>query len=177
MRIGSRWPTRYVLVPGPVIMPGLSPSTRPTRSLGVAVVGNERSIQLTPRSLSYAEVSVLDVHSEPEIGRGAAPDDLSFLEDVVSVGDPRQGRHVLVDDQDRLAPRLEPFHAAPDLGTHERRQAFGGLVEDEQAWVRHQGASDREHLLLAAGERAAEDARARRELGEQLEDRVDSPGR
>src|SRR5215510_16198129 len=89
-------------------MPGLSPSTRPTRSLGVAVVGNERSIQLTPRSLSYAEVSVLDVRSEPEIGRRAAPDDLSFLEDVMQVGDPRQGRHVLVDDQDRLAPRLEP---------------------------------------------------------------------
>src|SRR2546430_9014510 len=110
MRIGSRRPTREGFVPGPVIMPGLSPSTRPTRSLGVAVVGNERSIQLTPRSLSYAEVAVLNVRSEAKLGRRAAPDDLPFLEDVVQVRDPRERRHVLVDDQDRLAPRLEPFH-------------------------------------------------------------------
>src|SRR5881409_1342891 len=166
MRIGSRRPTRYVLVPGPVIMPGLSPSTRPTRSLGVAVVGNERSIQLTPRSLSYAEVSVLNVRSEPKLGRRAAPDDLAFLDDVVPVRDPRERRHVLVDDQDRLAPRLEPVHAAPDLGADEWCQAFGGLVENEQARIGHQRASDREHLLLAARERAAENAGAGRELRE-----------
>src|SRR5262247_4514108 len=159
-------------MPDPVIMPGLSPSTRPTKSLEIAVIRNEQSIQLTPRNLSYAEVSVLDVRAEPKSGRCAAPDDLPLLEDVVQVGDPRQGRHVLVDDQDRLAPGLEPLHAAPDLGAHERREPFGGLVEDEQARVRHQRATDREHLLLAAGERAAEASRARRELGEQLEDRV-----
>src|SRR5215475_9642817 len=46
MRIGLRRPTRYVLVPGPVIMPGFKPSTRPTRSVGVAVVGKFGSIQL-----------------------------------------------------------------------------------------------------------------------------------
>src|SRR5215470_19055909 len=170
MRIGSRRPTRYVLVPGPVIIPGLSPSTRPTRSLGVAVVGNDRSIQLTPCSLSYAEVSVLNVRAEPKLRRRAAPHDLSLLEDVVLVRDARERGHVLVDDQDRLVPGLEPLHAAPDLGAHERREPFGGLVEDEQARVRHQRATDREHLLLAAGERAAESARAGRELREQLED-------
>src|SRR4030081_1242507 len=150
-------------------MPGFRPSTRPTRSLGVAVVGNARSIQLTPRSLSYAEVSVLDGRSEPKLGRCAAPDDLSLLENVVRVRDPGERRHVLVDDQDRLALRLEPFHAAPDLGADERCQPFRRLVEDEQARIGHQGASDREHLLLAAGERAAETARASRELGKELE--------
>src|SRR2546422_1882216 len=54
MRIGSRRPTRDVLVPGPVIMPGLSPSTRPTSWDTVAVFGNAGSIQLTPASLSHA---------------------------------------------------------------------------------------------------------------------------
>src|SRR5712692_3222331 len=45
IRMGSRRPTRYVLVPGPVIMPGLRPRTRPTSSLGVAVFGKSGSIQ------------------------------------------------------------------------------------------------------------------------------------
>src|SRR5213593_607959 len=130
-------------------MPGFSPSTRPTRSLAVAVVGNERSIQLTPRSLSYAQVSVLNVRSEPKLGRRSAPDDLPLLEDVVRVRDPGERRHVFVDDEDRLPPRLQAFHAAPDLGADERREPFRRLVEDDQARVRHQRASDREHLLLA----------------------------
>src|SRR5207249_9447732 len=77
MRIGSRRPTRYVFVPGPVIMPGLSPSTRPTSSDTVAVFGNVGSIQLTPVSLSHAQVAVMDVLAGPELGRGAAPDDRS----------------------------------------------------------------------------------------------------
>src|SRR2546428_3650982 len=83
MRIGSRRPTRYVLVPGPVIMPGLSPRTRPTSWDTVAVFGNAGSIQLTPASLSHAEVTVLDVRACTELGRGAAPHDLALLEDVV----------------------------------------------------------------------------------------------
>src|SRR5215470_9028857 len=177
IRIGSRRPTRYVLVPGPVIMPGLSPRTRPTRSLGVAVVGNERSIQLTPRSLSYAEVSVLNVRAGPEFGRRAAPDGPALLEDVVPVRDPRERRHVLVDDQDRLAGRLEPFDAAPDLGAHQRRQPLGRLVEDQQTRVGHERAADRQHLLLASGECAARAALARGELRKQLEHGLDAPGR
>src|SRR5215469_1753793 len=152
-------------------MPGLSPSTRPTRSLGVAVVGNERSIQLTPRSLSYAEVSVPNVRSRPELGGAAAPDDLPLLEDEVPVGDPRERPHVLVDDQDRLPPRLEPLHAAPDLGADQRRESLGRLVQNQQAWIGHQRAADREHLLLAARQRAPEDAGAGGELRKQLEDR------
>src|SRR4029453_4555985 len=158
-------------------MPGLSPSTRPTRSLGVPGVGNERSIQLTPRSFSYAEVSVLNVRSEPKVRRGAAPDDLPLFEEVVQVRDPRECGHVLVDDQDRLPPGLEPFHAAPDLGANQGGETLGRLVEDDEGRVRHQRAADREHLLLAAGERAAETARARRELREPLEDRAALPGR
>src|SRR5262245_60445860 len=153
-------------------MPGFRPSTRPTRSLGVAVVGNERSIQLTPRSLSYAEVSVLNVRAEPELGGGTAPDDSPLLEDVVRVRDARERRHVLVDQQDRLPSRLERLDAAPDLRAHERRQPLGRLVQNEQARIRHQRAADREHLLLTAGERAAEAPRAGSQLRKQIEDRL-----
>src|ERR1041384_1017184 len=50
IRMGSRRPTRYVFVPGPVIMPGFRPSTRPTRSVSVAVLGNSGSIQVATAS-------------------------------------------------------------------------------------------------------------------------------
>src|SRR5215831_10419642 len=46
MRMGFCRPTRYVLVPGPVMSPGFRPRTRPTRSVGSAVRGNSGSIQL-----------------------------------------------------------------------------------------------------------------------------------
>src|SRR3989442_5091427 len=115
MRLGWGRPTSYVLVPGPVIMPGLSPSRRPTSWDTVAVFGNAGSIQLTPASLSHAEVAVLDVRARTELGRGAAPHDLALLEDVVSVGDPPQRGHVLVDQPDRRPPRPQGDQAPPDL--------------------------------------------------------------
>src|SRR5205809_5525012 len=175
MRIGSRRPTRYVLVPGPVIMPGLSPSTRPTSSDTVAVFGNSGSIQPTPASLSHAQITVLDVLPGPELGRGSAPDDLALLEDVVRVRDPCQRGEVFVDQQNRLPACLETRDAAPDLRPDEWREPLRRLVEDEQARVRHEGAPDREHLLLPAGERAAEDALTLGELGKEVEDRLDRP--
>jgi hypothetical protein len=39
---------------------------------------------------------------------------------------------------------------APDLHGDQRREAFGGFVEDQQIGVGHQRAADGEHLLLAA---------------------------
>src|SRR5258705_2715477 len=156
-------------------MPGLSPSTRPTRSLGVAVVGNARSIQLTACSLSYAEMPVLNVCPGAELSRRSRPDDPALLEDVVRVRDAGERAHVLVDEQDRLATRLEAFHAAPDLGPDERRQPLGRLVEDQQSRAGHQRAADRKHLILAALEPACEASRARRQLGKEIEDALDSP--
>ena len=43
---------------------------------------------------------------------------------------------------------------AADLGDDERREAFGRLVQQQEPRVAHQRAADREHLLLAARERA-----------------------
>jgi hypothetical protein len=74
----------------------------------------------------------------------------------VPVGEADQALHVLVDHQDRLAARAQRPEAAPDLLAHQRRQPLGRLVEDQQARLGDQGAADREHLLLAAGELVAE---------------------
>ena len=40
----------------------------------------------------------------------------------------------------------------PDLGPNQRGEAFGGLIEHQQAGVGHERAANRQHLLLATGE-------------------------
>src|SRR5205085_5910151 len=140
MRMGSSRPTRYVLVPGPVIMPGLSPSTRPTRSLGVAVVG-KGGAAISVRS--YAEEAMLHVNARPQLGRGAIPHHAPLLEHVVVIAEPRDGPQLLVDQQHRQASLLQPLQARPDLRSHERRPSLRGLVEEETNRVRHERAADR----------------------------------
>ncbi len=63
---------------------------------------------------------------------------------------------VAVDDQRGDAVCADLADDAPDLGHDQRRQAFGGLVQDDQLRVRHQRAADRQHLLLAAGQLRAQ---------------------
>src|SRR5712691_8373992 len=128
MRIGCRRPTRYVFVPGPVIMPGFNPSTRPTRSLGVSVFGKFGSIQGMGPS-SDSKIPVLDVFVRGQLGRRTSPHDAALFEDVVGVGDAGQRADVLVDDQDGLAGGLHPLEATPDLRADQRGEAFRGFVE------------------------------------------------
>ena len=56
----------------------------------------------------------------------------------------------------RGAVAVELGDDAEDLLDHERREAERGLVHQQEARPRHQRARDREHLLLAAGQRAGE---------------------
>src|SRR5262249_46047101 len=56
-----------------------------------------------------------------------------------------------------------------------RRQALRRLVQQEHAWVRHQSAADREHLLLAPGEGAGELPLALTDVGENRVDGLERP--
>ena len=58
--------------------------------------------------------------------------------------------HALVDQQRRDAALTHQANGLPDLLAHERRQAFGRLVEDQHARIGQQRPRDCEHLLLAA---------------------------
>ena len=64
--------------------------------------------------------------------------------------------------------RLICAEVLEDLLHHHRREAEARLVQHEEARPRHEPAADRAHLLLAAGQRARELARA---LGEPREER------
>ena len=56
--------------------------------------------------------------------------------------------------------RFQAVQRPPDFLAHHRRQALGGLVQDQQARIGQQRAADGQHLLLAAGQVAAQVAGA-----------------
>src|SRR5258708_4346970 len=123
---------------------------------------------------SDAEIAVLQLGVRCEIGRAAAPDHASFFQHVMTVGYLAQRSDVLVDDKDGKSFRFQLRDRAVYLRPNERREAFGGLVEDQQARIGHQRAPDGEHLLLAAGELVAVVAMAGLEL---REERLHAPER
>ena len=63
--------------------------------------------------------------------------------------------HVLLDQQDRRPLGAQAREQLEDLIDDDRREPERGLVEQEQRRPRHERPADREHLLLAARERAA----------------------
>src|SRR2546428_1600806 len=113
-------------------------------------------------TLGNSTVSFMSIHPQvlsevdpagPELGRLALDDDAAAVEDDDVVGDVEHQLGVLLDQHDREPLGLETADRRHDLGDDLGRQAFGRLVHQEHPRVRHQRAADREHLLLAAGER------------------------
>ena len=74
------------------------------------------------------------------------------------------------------AGAFELLETAPDLGPHQRRQALGRLVQDEEPRVGHQRPGDREHLLLAARELVTHVVEPDRQRGKQAQHPVEGPG-
>src|ERR1700724_2199933 len=87
-------------------------------------------------------------------GRRLVPD-RALLHEIDALARREGERHVLLDQQDGDALLGERGDDLPDLRHHARHQAFGRLVEQDDLRLEHHGAGDREHLLLAARQRAA----------------------
>ena len=84
-------------------------------------------------------------------GERDAPD----LEHVRRLRELQRDVRVLLDDEHGQALLLVQLpDDAEDLGDEQRREAERRLVEQEQARALHERAREREHLLLAAAERA-----------------------
>src|SRR5580765_8089158 len=166
-------------------IPGSVYTSRRTRSastkaesLGMrscSIFGLLGAVSSGEKSLSHAEIPMPQRAIGVELARGAAPGDSPALDDGVVVGDPDEAVDVFVDHQEGEARSLQRRQAPPDLLAHQRRQALGRLVEDQQVGIGHERASDREHLLLAAGELIAEVVHAPSELREEREHLVERP--
>src|SRR3984893_7988461 len=91
------------------------------------------------------------------------------------VGDRKRSAQVLLDQENRQSLALDTLEHRDDLLHDHRRQAFRGLVEQQQAGIEHERARDRKHLLLAARELKAEIALTLLEVRKQSEDALQRP--
>src|SRR6266446_3343939 len=75
---------------------------------------------------------------------------------------------VLLDQQDRGSLRVDLGQHAKDRLAEDRCEPQRWLVEHEELWTRHQRTADRQHLLLATGERSGELLRPLLEAGKEV---------
>ncbi len=117
--MGGRWRLDYDLVRQAYVTVARSPSHG-----SVLRERREADRARFPVAISDADIAMHQLRIGREIGAGARPDRAAFLDDVVPVGDALQHVDVLVDQQDRLALRLQRLDAAPDLGADRRGRAL-----------------------------------------------------
>ena len=79
----------------------------------------------------------------------------ALLHDIDALAGLEGQRHVLLDQQHRDAFVVQHLDDLADLRDHARHQPLGRLVEQDDLGLEHHGAGDRQHLLLAARQRAA----------------------
>src|SRR6266498_4046645 len=110
-----------------------------------------------------------------EAAHGPLPADLALLDDVGAVGQSRRELEILLGEENGQALSLQGGDLLTEGLDDDRRQPLGGLVEQQDTRIAHEGARHREHLLLAAGEAAPTTPRHLPELGKILEDARDTP--
>src|SRR4030095_7297341 len=116
-----------------------------------------------------AEVRAANLGVLGELGGGARQHDAAGFQHVAPVGDAQRHRGVLLDQQDRGALAVDRADRVEDLLDQHRSQSHRGLIQQQQARPSHERASDRQHLLLAAGEGAGHLRDALLQPGEQDE--------
>src|SRR3954471_21461823 len=91
-----------------------------------------------------------------QLGAGPGQRDQAIDHDIAAMGELERMVGVLLDDQHGQA--VLPVQSADrieNLARDQRRQTERGFIEQEQARTAHQGATDGQHLLLAAGQGSA----------------------
>ena len=107
--------------------------------------------------------------SRGELGHGAVPLQLALLQHIGAVADEFGEMDVLLGQEHREAFLLELDDGVGHLLDDDRRDAFGGLVEQHQQRIAHQRASDRQHLLLTAAHMGAAAVGHAAEIGKDRE--------
>src|SRR2546423_201146 len=121
----------------------------------VPIVRSRRSRSATRFVSSIAEVAPPYRLVSLQVGARAGERDAADLEHVRIRGELQRDVRVLLDDEHRHALALVQLLDDPeDLGHEQWREAERGLVEQQKPRPLHERASEREHLLLAAAERA-----------------------
>src|ERR671925_586197 len=106
------------------------------------------------RGSSLAEVRATHAVVFQQLPAVAGERDRPRLEHVAVVGDGEGLVGVLLDQQHRGAAGVDLADDGEDLLDQHRGQPQGGLVQQHEGRLGHEASADRQHLLLAAAERA-----------------------
>src|SRR5687767_2124908 len=123
-----------------------------------------------PAARLESQIRLLDVRALLEGLARAVEDDAAVLDDVRAVAQGQRARHVLLDQEDRRAARVDAPQVVEDEPHHHRGQAEARLVQQQQPGSGHEPAADGAHLLLAAGQRPRQLPLALAEPRKQRED-------
>ena len=108
-----------------------------------------------------------------ELVGGVFHDDAAVFHDIGAVGDTERLVGVLLDEENGGAVGIDLLDDGENLLDDDRREAEGRLIKQEQRRAGHDRAGNRQHLLFAAGQRAARLVAALGEDGEQIKDVVE----
>src|SRR5262245_34018999 len=138
-----------------------------------ALVELDLAEALAAAGLAEAEVELADVVVAAEFLGRAVEDDPAVLHDVAVMGDAERDLGVLLHEQEGGAPLgVDLLDDLEDLAHEEGSEAEGGLVEEEELGLGHEGPPDHEHLLLAAAQVARELVAALHQTREVLVDHL-----
>ena len=165
----------------PIMTAEIGKVIRQINAMDVSIVLVEQNAMLALTLARYGYVletgSVVMEGKADELLRLALEHQAAGLQQIAVAGE-REGQHrVLLHEDDRYAQRVDLPDDLADLGRHDRREPHRRLVEQQELRPRHERAGDREHLLLAAGERAGALASALLQDGKVLVDHRERLGR
>lgn len=100
--------------------------------------------------IDLADVGAADVFVGGEAGGCISQQDPASLEDVAAVRHLERLRRILLYQQDGGALRVDAQDGLEDVVDQLRRQPHRRLIQQQDAWLRHQRTAHRQHLLLAA---------------------------
>src|SRR5216683_3550758 len=169
--------------------PGLSPTSTPKST--PIMMASDLEVVLIPATSSRVPSSVsrswgdcqaanLRTPSEPEVslanariilhfGGRAAQNDSSILEDVCAARSIKRDKNVLLDQDERRAFAIDLLNDLDQVVDDVGSQAERELVDHQELRPGHQAAPDRDHLLLAARQRARIARELVRKRGEMTE--------
>src|SRR5215469_2227642 len=103
----------------------------------------------------HAQILVDHCVAYLELGCRSMVSHCSLLHQVDSLANLQRQRHILLYQQDRHAFTVQRVDDLMDVRHHPWHQSFGRFVQQDDPGLQHHRAGYGEHLLLAAGERAA----------------------
>src|SRR5215813_4563615 len=122
---------------------------------------------------SEPKISATDARILKKFAGGAALDDSTRLEDVAAVGVLESDLHILFKQKDGDSLFINCRHQVEKTVDHDRSQSERKLVDRKQPGFAHQAATDRAHLLLAAGEKTGRLIEPLLEPGQRLQNPVE----